>query len=146
MNILGSFTIPVTQVERTFEECDRLKDTWTGATQQSLMAHSLRTGQGQGTENNGFLYYAMYCTDYTGTGTGNHCFLLYPSRSLSLSRSWSSAVCISHYSVWVCQQCETHKRVLLHGQHWVFNSWSPHDLTNAGELEPAGSQLVTSCL
>ena len=47
-----------------------------------------------GTENNGFLYYDMYCTHYTGTGTvkGNHCFLL----CLSLSRSRSRAVCLSH--------------------------------------------------
>ena len=28
MNILGSFTITVKQAERTFEECDRLKDAW----------------------------------------------------------------------------------------------------------------------
>ena len=35
-------------------------------------------GTGTGTRNNGVLYYAMYCTHYTGTeiGTGNHCFLL----------------------------------------------------------------------
>ena len=41
-------------------------------------------------------YYTMYCTHYTvtETGTGNHCFLLCPSRSLSLSR----AVCMSHYT------------------------------------------------
>ena len=105
--------------------------------------------------NDGFLYYAMYCTHYLVTGTGNHCyrarkrslqrlcfhrclsvhkdmggrgacmaggcawqgecvgematavggihptgmhscFLLYPSRSLSLSRFRSHAVCMSH--------------------------------------------------
>ena len=65
-----------------------------------VMAHSHCTGPGQGQEpgNDGFLYYAtcIYCSHYTGTGTetGNHCFLLYPSRSLSLSlsRSWSRAV------------------------------------------------------
>ena len=66
--------------------------------QYRLMAHSHCTGlgQGQGPENDGFLYYAMYCTHCTGTGTAirNHCFLLYPSRSLSLSRS--CAVCMSH--------------------------------------------------
>ena len=28
--------------------------------------------------NDGFLYYAMHCTHYTGTGTGNHRFLLFP--------------------------------------------------------------------
>ena len=52
-----------------------------------------------GTRNDGLLYYAMYCTHSTGTGaeTGNHCFLLCQSRSLSLSRS--RAVCISHYLV-----------------------------------------------
>ena len=32
------------------------------------------------------LHYVLYTT---GTGTGNHCFLLYPSRSLSLYQSWS---------------------------------------------------------
>ena len=59
-----------------------------------LMAHSHCTGQGQGPGNDGFLYYAIYCSHYTGTGTGtgNHCFLLYPSRSRSLSRSRSRAV------------------------------------------------------
>ena len=38
----------------------------------------------------------MYCTHFTGTrtGTGNHCFLLYPSQSLSLSRFWSCIVCM----------------------------------------------------
>ena len=41
-----------------------------------LMAHSHCTGPG----NDGFLYYAMYCTHYTGTGTGYHCYR--PQRSL----------------------------------------------------------------
>ena len=35
------------------------------------------------TGNDGFLYYAMNCTHYTGTGSGNDCFLLCQSRSLS---------------------------------------------------------------
>ena len=65
-----------------------------------LMAcsHCTGPGTGQGMGNDGFLYYTMYCTHYTGTGTwtGNHCFLLCPSRSLSLSRSLSHAVCMSH--------------------------------------------------
>ena len=67
------------------------------------MAHSHCTGPGQGPGNDGFLYYAMYCTHYTETGTetGKRCFLLCPSRSLSLSRSWSRAVCMSHYSALV---------------------------------------------
>ena len=70
----------------------------------SVMAQSHRTGpgQGQGPGNDGFLYYAVYCSHYTGTGTGNHCFLLYPSRSRSLfrslSRSQSRAVWMSHYT------------------------------------------------
>ena len=55
------------------------------------MAHTYYTGpvQGQGPGNDGFLYYTMYCTHCTGTGTWNHCFLLCPSRSLSLSLSRS---------------------------------------------------------
>ena len=63
-----------------------------------LMAHSHcmgpGQGQGQGLGNDGFLYYAIYCSHYTGrgTGTGNHCFLLYPSRSWSLFRPRSRAV------------------------------------------------------
>ena len=40
---------------------------------------------GQGTGNNGFLYYTVYCTHYTGTwtGTGNR----------------SRTVCMSHNTV-----------------------------------------------
>ena len=68
----------------------------------TLMAHSHCTGleHGQGPENYGFLYYAIYCSHYSGTktGTGNNCFLLYPSRSRSLSRSRFRAVWMSHYS------------------------------------------------
>ena len=60
-----------------------------------------RDRTGTGTRNDGFLYYVMYCTNYTdiGTGTGNHCFLLFAFRSLSLSLSWSQsrAVCMNHY-------------------------------------------------
>ena len=65
----------------------------------NLMACSHCTGPAQGTGNDGFLYYTMYCTHYTGTGAGtaNHCFLLCPSRSLSLSRSRYRALCMSHY-------------------------------------------------
>ena len=46
---------------------------------------------GEGMGNDGFLYYTIYCTHYTGTGTGtgNHCFLLCPSLS--------HAVCMSHH-------------------------------------------------
>ena len=58
----------------------------------TAMVHSHCTGPG----NDGFLYYAMYCTLYSGAGTGNHCFLLYPSQSQSRSRS--RAMCMSHYS------------------------------------------------
>ena len=63
----------------------------------SYTLHGAGAGTGTGTEtrNNGFLYYAMYCTHYTGTRTGNHYFLLCPSQSLSLSRS--DAVFVSHY-------------------------------------------------
>ena len=38
-------------------------------------SHCIGPGLGQGTGNNGFPYYTMYFTHYTGTG--NHCFLLY---------------------------------------------------------------------
>ena len=68
----------------------------------ATMAHLHCTGPGlgQGPENDGFLNYAMYCAHYRGTrtGTGNHCFLLYPSRSLSLSLSQSHATCRSQSS------------------------------------------------
>ena len=55
-------------------------------------------GTGNGTRNDGFLYYAFNYTHYTRTGTaiGNHCFLLCTSRSLSLSGS--PAVCVNHKS------------------------------------------------
>ena len=61
-----------------------------------VRAHTHCTGQGLG--NDGFLYYTMYCTHYTGTGmgTGNHCFPSCLSRSLSQSRSRSRAVCMNH--------------------------------------------------
>ena len=55
------------------------------------------TGQGQGQGNDGFLHYTMYCTHYTGTGTGNHCFLLCPFYSQS------RAVCMGHkalFTLW----------------------------------------------
>ena len=69
----------------------------------SLMAHSNYTGhgQGQGLENDGFLYYTMYCTHYTGTWTetGNHWFLLGLSRLLS----WSRVVCMSHYNTFITE-------------------------------------------
>ena len=58
----------------------------------TVMAHSHCTGPGQG--NDGSVYYAMYCTHFTGTGTVYHCFLLCLSWTLSLSQS--RAVCISH--------------------------------------------------
>ena len=52
-------------------------------------SHCTGPGTGQGTGIDGFLYYSMYCTHHTvtGTETGNHCFLLCPSLSLSRSRS-----------------------------------------------------------
>ena len=49
----------------------------------SVMAHSHCTGQGQGLgpENVRFLFNAIYCAHYTGTGTGTetgqHCFLFF---------------------------------------------------------------------
>ena len=54
------------------------------------------TGTGTGTKNKRFLYYTMYCKPYTVTRIGNHCFLLCPSHSLSLSQSRSRGVCMSH--------------------------------------------------
>ena len=41
-----------------------------------VMAHTHCTGPGQGPGNDGFLYYTLYCTQYTGTltGTWNHCY------------------------------------------------------------------------
>ena len=46
--------------------------------------------------NDGFLYYTMYCTDYTGTGIGPeyHCFLLW--LSCSLSGPGAIALCMSN--------------------------------------------------
>ena len=61
-------------------------------TDSSFTLHG--SGLGQEPGNDGFLYYTMHCTHYTGTG--NNCFLLYLSRSLSLSRSQFHAVCISY--------------------------------------------------
>ena len=53
--------------------------------EMGLVAYSHCTGRGlgEGLGNDGLLHYAMYCIHYTGTGTGtgNHCFLLYPFRS-----------------------------------------------------------------
>ena len=40
----------------------------------TLLGTGTGTGVGTGTENNGFLYYTMYCTHNTGTGTGHHWF------------------------------------------------------------------------
>ena len=67
-----------------------------------LMAHSHCTGQGygQGPENDGFLYYAMYCTHYTGTGGWRTVVFYYahPNLELFRSRSQSRAVCMNHKS------------------------------------------------
>ena len=65
-----------------FESIQRIYDSSNG----------LFTLHGNETRNDRFLYYAMYCTHYTATGTGtkNQCFLFYPSRSRS------RAVCMSH--------------------------------------------------
>ena len=43
------------------------------------MAHShcKIPGQGQGPGNDGFLYYAIYCSHYTGTGTGKVTIVFY---------------------------------------------------------------------
>ena len=67
-----------------------LRRVWLCNDLKSLMAHWHCTGPEPGPGNNGFIYYTMYCTHYTGTqkGRGNHCFLLCPSRSLSLPRYW----------------------------------------------------------
>ena len=80
-----------------------------------IMLYTVHTtqGQGQGPGNDGFLYYAIYCSHYTGTGTGtgNHCFLLYSSRSRSLSRSQSRAVWMSHQ---VFEHCASRTRPVVY--------------------------------
>ena len=52
-----------------------------------IMAHSHCTGpgqgQGQGPGNDGSLYYAMYCTYYTGTGTGTETHLQFTPKMLT---------------------------------------------------------------
>ena len=73
----------------------------------TFMAHSHCTGPG----NDGSLYYAMYCTHHTGTGTGYNCYLLRLSWTLSLSWSQPCAVCISHY-------CHNAKELHLLFSHW----------------------------
>ena len=91
------------------------------------MAHSHCTGPGPGPgqgpgqgPGNVFLYYTMSCTHYTGTGTGNHCFLLYPSRSLSRSRCLSRAVCISH-EPWNMARINQRRWSHLHKIHTAYN-------------------------
>ena len=37
----------------------------------SFTLHGTGNGTGTGPANDGFLYYAMYCSHYTGTGAGN---------------------------------------------------------------------------
>ena len=68
--------------------------------------HGTRNGIGKG--NYGFLYYSMYCTHHTvtGTETGNHCFLLCPSQYLSLSRSRAVQCVWAISPVPVQGQCE----------------------------------------
>ena len=53
-----------------------------------IHTHCSKQGHAQGQGHGGFLYYAMQCTRYKGTGTGTrtHCFLSCLSRSLSRSR------------------------------------------------------------
>ena len=55
------------------------------------------TGNGTGNEKRwvSILHYVLYTLHRDRVRTANHCFLLCPSHSLSRSRS--SAVCISHY-------------------------------------------------
>ena len=59
--------------------------------------HCTGPGPGQGPGNDGFLHYTHYTG--VGTGAGNHCFLLCPSRCLSLSQSRTRALCMSHKTV-----------------------------------------------
>ena len=64
-------------------------------------------GNGNGTRNDGFIYYAMYCSHYTGTGTGTGTgngdhwvpYQFSRSRSRSQCRSRSRAVWMSHKSL-----------------------------------------------
>ena len=68
-NILAEAEPEISQLFQPYGSCT-LRGTGTGI------------GTGTGPANDRFLYYAMYCTHYTGTG--NHCFLLFLSGSLSL--------------------------------------------------------------
>ena len=43
--------------------------TTTSRTNDTCILHRTEIGTGTGTRNKGFLYYAMYCTHYTETGT-----------------------------------------------------------------------------
>ena len=43
----------------------------------SLISHAHCTRPGQGLGNDGFLYYAMYCTHYTGQGQGHGTIVFY---------------------------------------------------------------------
>ena len=40
-------------------------------------SHCMGLGKGQGTRNDGFLYYTMYCTHYTGMGQGQQTIVFY---------------------------------------------------------------------
>ena len=55
----------------------------------SFTPHGTGNGAGNGTEthNDGFLYYTMYFTHYTGSGTesGNNCFQLFSIVPISVS-------------------------------------------------------------
>ena len=72
-SILGMTTLSVfLSGFYTFERCKgspRHTITFHLAYKLILMAHSHCTGLGQGRGNDGSLYYVMYCTHYTGTGT-----------------------------------------------------------------------------
>ena len=54
------------------------------------MAQTYCTGQGQGLGSDGFLYYTMHCTHYTGTGT------IVTVRNSSCGKAMVSQVCVKN--------------------------------------------------